>query len=344
MENTRNTNLGTPDYVEIYASAFKLDGGDSLKSVMLEMPAMLGRGDLDEVEAEELYTEITQCVQRYQQLRDGLTCELIDSANSFLERRGSYVSQSELMKDVLRGLDMAERGIDPANFEDKSSLEAYEAAFGRDDIYESLPFSNLRTEFLERIGRLGLSKKSLERMFRELEKSPDCIASAAAIGRDGYALKCLTAMHLCLSRREVTAKQAAMSACLNTDFEAVGDAVRLGRMAAEAAGIFVDCCILAATMLGGALFVSSDSLGALAFAWGAMATVGVSLYWLYYNLPERAGKASIVLRDLIHRGKASAAEGWRRLLSRIRDEDDEYYDEDFSYIRDRDGLHVESPF
>ena len=135
-----------------------------------------------------------------------------------------------------------------------------------------------------------------------------------------------------------------MSACLNTDFEAVGDAVRLGRMAAEAAGIFVDCCIIAATVPGGALFASCDSPGALAFAWGAMATVGVSLYWLYYNLPERAGKASIVLRDLIHRGKASAAEGWRRLLSRIRGEDDEYYDEDFSYIRDRDGLHVESPF
>lgn len=345
MNVVKSDMLDTFDHVEIYAAAAELDSGSSLKSAMLSMPGKLGLKDMSSAEAEDMASQITRFVGRYEAARDGISCDLIGSVNKFLESMDSYTTRERFMKGILRGLDMSENGLNPEIFDGKSGSAAYEEIFGCDDKYENMPYSNLRTEFMTRLGQLNFSSKAIDRMLRELKKSPDFVASAAAFGREGYELKCLTAMHLCLTRIDMTPWEASINACLGTDIQAVGDAVRLGRVTAEAAGVLMNGCVIAAVLVGGALFVACDSLSALAFAWASISLMGLSLYWLYYNLPEAAGKGAIWLSHFIHRGSASIAEGWQKIRDRLEQRNDyACCENDTDCDEEELGARLDSPF
>lgn len=306
--------LDVNDHVGIYSCSVELEDGLSLREVMLSMPQKLGLTGVDRDETEDKCTQIMNYVRYFTAARDGLNCDLIGSVNAFLERMDGFMARERAMKEILRGLDMADCGCCEAFTGGRKDSADGEELFDR---YDRMPYTNLRTEFMTRIGQLNLSAGAVDRMLKELRKSPDCVASAAAYGKDGYELKCLTAMHMCLTRRDISPWQAAANTCLGTDFQAVGDAVRLGRLAGETAGWLLYGSIIAAVILGFELLLSCETAGAFIFSWAAISLVAYSLYWVYEQLPGEAGKAAVRARGLIRRGRAVAAEGWQRIRDRL---------------------------
>ena len=105
-----------------------------------------------------------------------------------------------------------------------------------------------------------------------------------------------------LTRNDMTVEQAAINTCLSTDLQAVGDAVRLGKLGATAARALVLAGTFAFIITAAELLMASTTMAAFLFSWCYIALVGSGLCWLYERSPEYAGEAAIVLGQLIRRG------------------------------------------
>lgn len=351
MDTAKSGILNTLDHTGIYSAVLRREDGWSLDTVMAEMPLKLGRSDLSREEAEDLAEQIRHQVSRYTDLRDGIRSDSVCCVNAFLDRIDSYGSREQIMRDALRGLRLVEDGALPLELESKNGSSVYAELYGVDDKYSAMSYSELRNEFISRVGKSGLSPRLMDRVLKGLGDSGDYVATAAAYGQKGYELKCLTAFHMYLTRNDMTVEQAAINTCLSTDLQAVGDAVRLGKLGATAARALVLAGTFAFIITAAELLMASTTMAAFLFSWCYIALVGSGLCWLYERSPEYAGEAAIVLGQLIRRGADASLQAWQSLNDRLaccRYDYGVYVDFDEEEDEEREADHLgpspDSPF
>ena len=168
----------------------------------------------------------------------------------------------------------------------------------------------------------------MTRLFK-LVRGADYSAAAAAFGRDGYELKCLTAMHMYLSNPGMSIEQAAMNACYGVDFQAVCDAVNIGRVTASSASCILLVSAVPFAFMALNLIASSTTIGSLVLSCGVIALTASALCQLYEYLPEAAGATGITLVNLVKKGAETVERGWERLCESLERNGDYDYDDDY---------------
>ena len=299
MERSDCVYLGSVDRSLIFAAAFNLEG-TSVKSAVADM---LMEAGIQPDEAWAAAEEILSQVGRYTELCDGMNADSVRCAREFL---GCFEGRSErerVMKGLLRG------------FEPDSAVEGLRTDYGADfpDKYDTMAYDELYEAFICGIGRLNVSPGLLGRMLRRASRASDVTAAAAAYGKDGFELKCLTAAYLYRSFNDMGVEEAVAAACCGVDFQAVCDAVSLGWVTARAARGMLIASAAAMGFLAIELIVAAGSAAEIGAVWGAIALVSVALAWIYDRLPQEAGETAIVSAGLVRRGCDAVARGWERL-------------------------------
>lgn len=202
--------------------------------------------------------------------------------------------------------------------------------------------AELKRKILRRVSSLSFSPRALERMTKALLRGGDVTASAAALGRDGFTLKCVAAMHFYMSNRDsVSVEQASLAACSGTDIQALGDAVNAGRIGSGAALALMAAGLIALTIVSAKAIIAAASLG------GGLLILGVSTLLLggfcsaLQDLPARCGEAAVVCRGLVLGGAQSIGRGFERAAAYLKARltatygDDEHY---YSRYDDEDSV------
>lgn len=111
-----------------------------------------------------------------------------------------------------------------------------------------------------------------------MKKNGNYAVSAAAFGREGYLLKCVTAMELCLnSEPSLSPDEAVALTCTGIDLEAISDAVNRGLKVQKAATIIFSMVVFVGTILLTVVAMHAPGIGAGVGAGTAAAHAGSSV-------------------------------------------------------------------
>ena len=324
MNNTNSAILGSGDHVLIYSAANKLENGRTLYEVMTGMWTQIRGAESERSQASLEALRIMHLVERYTQLHEGISADSVRAADVYIDSFDSLAEAEWAMRQILRGLNPEKHG----DVSTDGNIMVFAREAGATDRYDLMSYNELREELISRLSRLNMSYKGMTRLFK-LVRGADYSAAAAAFGRDGYELKCLTAMHMYLSNPGMSIEQAAMNACYGVDFQAVCDAVNIGRVTASSASCILLVSAVPFAFMALELIASSTTIGSLVISCGVIALTASALCQLYEYLPEAAGATGITLVNLVKKGAETVERGWERLCESLERNGDYDYDDDY---------------
>ena len=104
-----------------------------------------------------------------------------------------------------------------------------------------------------------------------------------------------------------------MNACYGVDFQAVCDAVNIGRVTASSASCILLVSAVPFAFMALNLIASSTTIGSLVLSCGVIVLTASALCQLYDYLPEAAGATGITLVNLVKKGEKTVERGLERL-------------------------------
>ena len=249
-------NFDTFDTMIIYENLTNLSNYSEMKEALSKMAQERGGGFSDSINLAET---VIRGVARYEVTRMDVGENVQTAMQTVLDqikdtdpdRRMSILSQ------MLFALDICSNDEMMAKLDYQSGEALYNENWGSNLIYTPEGEAELQERLLEKVASFNLSPKALERMTAGLGKTNDYTATAAALGREGFELKCVAATHLYLCNRStMDIPEAINIACVHTDMQAVADSVCLGLISRNVADIILKCILISVVALCGSFMVA----------------------------------------------------------------------------------------
>lgn len=208
---------------------------------------------------------------------------------------------ADLLLDSLRGKNEAEQKLIlhklyfgltefPQEREDESLNERFWRYYVEQKDQKKAP-SNAELENMIRrkLKNFRLSPDTMRAVARKMEFSGEHLATAAALGENGYSFKCLAAMELYLNERNgsdpISIPEAVNEACAGVETQAVGDAVSKGFLTRDTAKKLLIAAAITAAVVGIAYIAFGIGAGA-AVQSTVTAMAGAESSGLLVPLPE----------------------------------------------------------
>lgn len=235
MKNERITNWQD---AKVFAQMAQIENGREIHDTLVKMAMSKG---LDQENSETLTAQIMSGVYAYEDTREKMETNVEAAMEPLFETLSetSLEEQAVALDQILFGFEaMSDDKLFQQAMAD--SQKAYES--NRSGKPECTPeaVETLKAELLKKVGNMNLSPKVLDSMITNLEKTSDYTATAAALGRKGFALKSVTAMLMYLETGEsADISESVVTACASVDVQALGDAVNRGLMTRKIARIIL---------------------------------------------------------------------------------------------------------
>lgn len=269
MENEFIYGIGTADTKRVLEQIRNKDP----KALLDLLVSMAGEKGYDTKRGAELATGIMDGVEQYEATRELLETDVKAALTPLFNKLEKQPPEQRMLilDQALFGLTCAEdeallERVEKRGFR-KGGANLYQELRGMPPVWSPEKEVELKAALVKKVGNLNLSEGAVNRMAKKLSHG-DYAATAAAFGREGYFLKCATAMHLYLEAGEgATVEEAVAEACTGVDAQALGDAVHRGQVVEKAAKILLGLAIGAAFIL----MLHSSALAGEAFfrAYGA---------------------------------------------------------------------------
>jgi len=224
----------------VYAGYHDAKDGKALTEALVEMAKSKGMAFSDSL---ELAQKIMDSVYSYNNILEQVQEDVqsaMEQALAGLETMDPE-DRMDAMRQILFGLHLAsDEELLSRLDKDSSSEELFREACDKGVPYMPGKEDDLRKALLRKVTNLRLSPAALARMGKKLSSSEDYVAASAAMGRKGYALKCVVAMDVYLRNKEtMDIDEAVLATCETVEMEAIADAVRIGEIAEATAEILV---------------------------------------------------------------------------------------------------------
>ncbi|MBR5001409.1 MAG: hypothetical protein IKT25_08010 [Firmicutes bacterium] len=191
----------------------------------------------------------------------------------------------------------------------------------------------LQTKLKSIVSYLRISPAALERMKKQVLKNGNYMATAAAFRREGFALKCITAMDMYLTRvqkgENIVPVVAVLDTCIMVDMEAIADGSRAGECFELVATILIALLVFVAT-----IYVISKLLEAKTVADAVLyALSGFGLVHIADKIEDplvpTMGNLAVMGRHLIRRGTEALKEGFETMKEKLMNPqyDGDYFEE-----------------
>lgn len=224
----------------VYSGYHNIKDGKALTEALVEMAKSTGMAFSDSL---ELSKKIMDSVYSY----DNILEQVQEDVQSAMEQALAGLESMEpeyrmnAMRQILFGLHLAsDEELLSRLDKGSSSEELFREACDKGVPYMPRKEDDLRQTLLRKVTNLRLSPAALARMGKKLSSSEDYVAASAAMGRKGYALKCVVAMDVYLRNKEtMDIDEAVLATCETVEMEAIADAVRIGEIAEATAEILL---------------------------------------------------------------------------------------------------------
>ena len=328
----RNEYISNWQSVKVFAQMAEIENGQDIHDALVGMALRKG---MSREAGEALAARIMSGVYTYESTRETVEIDVQTAMAPLYEQLSGRTpeEQAAALDQILFGLEVFS---DDELFLQAMTDSRKAYADHRGDVrFGPGSVEMLQIELARRMGNMNLSPKALDHMISQLTKSGDYTATAAALGRRGFALKSVAAMAAYLDAGEdADVTKAVISACASVDMQAVGDAVNRGLMARETAGVIlalitiVVCALFAGICFGAgwAFLVASltEAVPEGIFVALILMLAGVGMMELTPVLEECAekagdsvGKLTVLLSGLVRRGRESVENGLRAVAGHV---------------------------
>lgn len=301
---------------KIYNTYRDVDTGDALAAALA---AMTRKEGVPVEDRQALVETIMTQVESYENTCDEISEDVHAAMESVFEKLSTLEPESrmDVMNQMLFGFELFTEEEQLAKLKAGVSGEAlYRQEFPEAVAYSPEAEDYMQRKLLEKAENLRLSPKALERMRISLRNTGDYVATSAALGRNGYALKCAAAMDLYLRNRDrITPEEAALNACCYVDLESIADGVRLGEIAETVSlGLMVIRLVVMFCRIV-SLMMAAKTLGELVIAVvvGMLMMEGTCMAGAFIS--RQIGKLTVVSADLLKAGAETLKAGWDRICT-----------------------------
>lgn len=237
MNNQKNTNslFGAIDTMRINHQLSNLCHGKELRAELIR----LGKAGRSEEESAALADRIMKEVLVYENVRETVEENTSGAVNELFAMMDTMEQKDRVLAldKILFGLECVSDDEAFARAVNAADAEAlYRERHGEGPECSDETEDILKRKLLLKVENMNLSPKALQRLAGRFGNGEGWVATAAAFGREGYALKCLAAMDL-IQRggKEADVSEAVLTACVDVDMQAVADAVSRGQMVEKVA-------------------------------------------------------------------------------------------------------------
>lgn len=302
----------------VYAGYRDAKDGKALTEALVEMAKSKG---MDFSDSLELSKKIMDSVYSYDNILEQVQEDVQSAMEQALAGLESMEPEDRMnaMRQILFGLHLAsDEELLSRLDKGSSSEELFREACDKGVPYMPRKEDDLRKALLRKVTNLRLSPAALAQMGKKLSSSEDYVATSAAVGRKGYALKCVVAMDVYLRNKEtMDIDEAVLATCETVEMEAIADAVRIGEIAeatAELLLLALTVAILIATIvLVGKYATAGIGKVALTFIEGLL--VGCGTWYAHNVLSRTIGEKTALAAGYVKSGVETFQAGMDRICS-----------------------------
>ena len=323
------------------------------KAVFNELVKMAEQVDDLHYEPQDLAQRIMDQVENFETNWDAISDvkKISGNVNSVLEDMFVKISKfvpeqrMEILRQIYCGFCL---------FEDKASQEELEAGKSEQDIYQekyarpirwtSAAEEELKMDLKKKVHHLRIHPAALDRMKRKILKNQSYVATASALRRDGFALKCITAMDLYLTEwkkgEDNIPELAALNACEFVDLEAIVDGARVGHCFETAAEILIAILLITVAVTAVGLIAAAEAPAEIIL----VAVSGLGLMELIQMsgqiITPLVGQLAVIGHHLVKKGVEALEEGFETLKEKMKasqydecveDDEEEIFEENETY-------------
>ncbi len=222
--------------------------GTEVKEVLIRMAEKQGKSH---EEAVETASQIMEETMIFENLRSELDSDSQDAMESCLDVVDTADPDSRMR--ILNNMRISLAIIDDQDMlamiaDAKDKERVYEKLCGETPSWSAEEEAKLRSSVLEKAESMKLLPSALSAMAGRLKRNSCCVA-AEAMGKAGYALKCIAAMNLYLNSWEMSVTESVAAASSEVEIQALGDAVYRGLITEEKAEKCIRALIYAALVI-----------------------------------------------------------------------------------------------
>lgn len=323
-EYTNNT-FGTLGKAQIFLKVRTLQNYGEMREVLAEAAQKKGMTFSKSV---ELADQVMAGVMTFEDFKEALESDTEEAVGELFGAFEDMEPQERLaaVDRILFGLQCAaDEKLYTRLEEGEDGEELYAEVRTEAPAWSEEKEEELRKELVRRLEHLNLSSSLLRKKLEDFTDPEEAVATASALGREGYELKCVAAMqHYLNAGDEADLAESVAAACTGIEMQAVADAVEKGYKAEDAAKIVLNTLIAASVATAGViaawtvLFASAVThpiivtlIGA-----GAAALITKDVVEIMEPLTEKAsmaaGSAGIVLAELLKKGTDTINRGLAR--------------------------------
>lgn len=306
----QNTKEGKALFDEMVKMAEKVDE-------LPHTPKELAERIMDQVENYEANWDMVSDVKKISGSVDFILEELFLKIASFVPEQ-----RMEILRQLYFGFGMmGEADIQAELNSGMSAQELYRKKYARPIHWTPQAEEELETKLKERINHLRIHPAALERMKKKILKNNNYVATAAALRKDGYALKCITAMELyltqCKKGEDMLPELAALNACSYVDLEAIADGARVGRCFETAAEMLFVVLLITVVVCAIGLILAVDApLDILLVVVGGLGLMEL-IEMIGQIITPLVGQMAVIGTHLVKKGAEALEEGFETLKEKV---------------------------
>ena len=219
--------------------------GAEVKEILIRKAEKQGKSH---EEAVEIADQIMEETMVFDNLRSELDNDSQDAMESCLDAVDTADPDTRMR--ILNNIRISLEIIDDKDMlaiiaDAKDKERAFEKLCGETPAWSAEEEAELKRSVLEKAESMKLLPSALTAMARRLKRNSCCVA-AEAMGKAGYALKCIAAMNLYLNSTEMSVTECVAAAGSGVEIQALGDAVHRGLITEERAEKWMRAIIYAA--------------------------------------------------------------------------------------------------
>lgn len=304
------------------------------KSLYNELVAMAQRSKELPYDPREIADRIMEQVEAYEANWEHVsdTKKISGNVNSIINEMFDKISPLEpeqridILQQMLRGFTVFTDGEESQEHTDSMDCMANTER-------------KLQEQLKSKIHHLRISPAGLKRMKKGLLKNQNYVATSAALRRNGYALKCITAMDMYLTEikngEDNIPELAALNACMYVDLEAIADGARVGGWFEAAASILVVALLITVAVCAIDLIIKAKTISDVVL----ITLSGLGLIELTDKMGDvfihQVGHLAVIGTHLIKKGVEIVVEGFDTMMEKAKEAQEE---EDYIVEEEEEGV------
>ncbi|MBQ8028530.1 MAG: hypothetical protein IJ262_03885 [Clostridia bacterium] len=213
---------------ETYKKFYKnITSDKELFEVLKAMPADY---EVTVEDAEALAEKFMAATANYEYVRD---CALDENAMAAIEdcietlSRKTQFTKTEILHRMNCGLSLSDDSEKLGSLcSSEEVFQQYMKTQGKTQVSEEELMELLK----EKLSHIGLASDHLRDYAKRMNKTKDPLASSVVLGKNGYKFRCIAAMDIYLSNKDLSVEEAVCMASTQADLQAVASAVRHGEV------------------------------------------------------------------------------------------------------------------